>query len=342
MSETHPPVPFLAPGFTPAERSAFTGFAGNRLDRLSEARADDAVEAVRADPACRTLVMGQGRALVAFTQGGATALMEPAEADAFEARWDRAILLGFDDGAPRLAVPGRVDEERDPKDIRYQVVEPGGEGERKWVDLRSLVMQSLLPETELGMVAQAGAVLAWHANARFCGRCGTATALRAGGAKRHCASCERDHFPRTDPVVIMLATAGDRCLLGRSHHFPPGMYSTLAGFVEAGETLEMAVRRETHEEAGIHVGRVTYHASQPWPFPHSLMIGCYGEALSDTIAMDETELDDCRWFTRDELADLFAGNGPRDGEGRPTLFTPPHGAIARRLIEDWVKGVATT
>ena len=329
--------PFLAPGFSPMERSAFTGFAGNRLDRLSEARADDAVATARTDPACRTLVLAGARALVRFRTDGATAVHGQDVADAFGAHWDDAVLLGFEAGAPRLAVPGVNGEEEDPA-IRYRTVEAEA-GEVKWIDFRSLVMQALLPEPELGMVAQAGATLAWHGASRHCGRCGGSTVIRAGGAKRHCAGCERDHFPRTDPVAIMLATAGERCLLGRSHHFPPGMYSALAGFIEAGETVEMAVRRETFEEAGIHLGAVTYHASQPWPFPHTLMIGAYGEALSERIARDETELDDCRWFTRTELADLFDGNGPRDAEGRPTLFTPPRGAIARLLIEDWVRGV---
>ncbi|MEQ9244782.1 MAG: NAD(+) diphosphatase, partial [Nitratireductor sp.] len=145
-------------------------------------------------------------------------------------------------------------------------------------------------------------------------------------------TCGRDHFPRTDPVVIMLAVRGEQCLLGRSPHFAPGMVSCLAGFVEPGETIEAAVRRETREEAGIAVGAVAYHASQPWPFPYSLMIGCYGQAESEAITMDENELEDCRWFSRDEVRLMLEDRHP-DGHR-----VPPRGAIANRLIRDWVLG----
>ena len=156
--------------------------------------------------------------------------------------------------------------------------------------------------------------------------------MAGGGVKRICPACKAEHFPRTDPVAIMLITDGERCLMGRSPHFPPGMYSTLAGFVEPGETIENAVRRETHEESGIRVGRVTYHASQPWPFPHSLMIGCYGEALSTEIVRDTAELEDCRWFTRAEVRDML-----KRVPGNPDEpACPPKRAIAGELISSWV------
>ena len=159
--------------------------------------------------------------------------------------------------------------------------------------------------------------------------------MRGGGVKRHCPSCEVDTFPRTDPVVIMLTVKGDKCLLGRSPHFPPGMYSALAGFVEAGETIESAVRRETFEESGIRLGKVTYHANQPWPFPHTLMIGCYGEALDEDIVRDEGELEDCRWFTKQEIRAILKGESPTNEDGSPQFFCPPTYAIANCLVTDW-------
>jgi NAD+ diphosphatase len=155
--------------------------------------------------------------------------------------------------------------------------------------------------------------------------------MRAGGYKRHCLNCNSEHFPRTDPVAIMLAVTQDRCLLGRSPHFIPGMYSALAGFIEPGETIEAAVRRETLEESGIRLGRVAYHASQPWPFPYSLMIGCFGEALNEDISFDGTELEDCRWFGRDEVRAMIAGDASSG------IFVPPKAAIAHHLIRAWAE-----
>lgn len=159
--------------------------------------------------------------------------------------------------------------------------------------------------------------------------------MRIGGFKRVCTSCNAEHFPRTDPVVIMLVTRktdnGDTCLLARSPHFAPLTYSCLAGFVEPGETIENAVRREVREESGLPVGQVTYHASQPWPFPYSLMIGCFAQGLSDQITLDYEELEDGRWFTRDEARAML------DNVHTQGLRTPPAGAIASALIRHWVE-----
>ena len=152
-----------------------------------------------------------------------------------------------------------------------------------------------------------------------------------GGWRRDCPACRAQHFPRTDPVVIMLPVAGERCVLGRSHRFQPGMWSCLAGFVEPGEAIEDAVRRETREEAGILCGRVSYFASQPWPFPTSLMIGCHAEAMSRDIVVDRAELDDARWFDREEVATMLLRRHP-DG-----LTTPPTVAIAYHIIRAWVE-----
>ncbi|KJS21536.1 MAG: DNA mismatch repair protein MutT, partial [Hoeflea sp. BRH_c9] len=155
----------------------------------------------------------------------------------------------------------------------------------------------------------------------------------AGGYRRKCQACGHVAFPRTDPVGIMLVVdeASDRCLLGRSPHFPPGMFSCLAGFIEPGETIEDAVRRETLEESGIRVGRVRYHASQPWPMPHTLMIGVYAEAISLDITRDTAELEDCRWFDRTETAAMLASV-----LGEADASAPPPGAIAHRLMRDWL------
>ncbi len=235
-------------------------------------------------------------------------------------------MLGSSGGHDMLAVPLDIN----PDDEDFELPEPF-----KAIDYRSLARQSLLSHEDLGNAAYGGAMLAWHATNRFCARCGEASEMRAGGAKRVCVSCSREHFPRTDPVVIMLTVDGDKCLLGRSHHFIPGMYSALAGFVEPGETMESAVRRETFEESGIRVGKVSYHASQPWPFPHTLMIGCYGEALGTEIIKDEAELDDCRWFSRAQVREILAGNGPQNDDGSPQYCMPAQMAIANRLISDW-------
>ena len=192
----------------------------------------------------------------------------------------------------------------------------------------------LIGAEALGELAQGAALLAWHHGHRFCGRCGAETRMRIGGYKRTCTGCGAEHFPRTDPVAIMLAVREDSCLLGRGPHFGPGMYSCLAGFIEPGETIEAAVRRETLEESGIRLGRVLYHASQPWPFPHTLMIGCFGEALNGDIAFDGRELEDCRWFARDEVRAMVEGRHP-DGLG-----IPPAGAIASHLIRFWAEAAA--
>jgi NAD+ diphosphatase len=174
-------------------------------------------------------------------------------------------------------------------------------------------------------------MLHWHARHRFCSNCGAATAMVEGGWKRSCPACKGDHFPRTDPVVIMLSVRGDKGLLGRSGRFAATMWSCLAGFVEPGEAIEDAVRRETLEEAGIRCGRVSYLYSQPWPFPMTLMIGCHAEALNDDIVMDENELVGARWFSKDELAAMLMRKHP---EG---LTCPPPVAIAHHIIRSWVE-----
>lgn len=293
-------------------------FAGNRIERLSEKRSDDAAIRALDHPDARLLLIREGRLLLRFSADGAQPYFRLDEAGALQPVLHGAVLLGFEADGPILAASAGIAPEQLP-------------GEIKAVDFRSIYIQGLLDAAALGALAQGAALLAWHENHRFCGKCGSRSEMRAGGYKRFCTSCGTEHFPRTDPVVIMLAVTPDKCLLGRSRHFKPGMYSALAGFVEPGETIEAAVRRETLEEAGIRLGRIAYQASQPWPFPYSLMIGCFGEALNEDLRFDSRELEDCRWFTRNEVREILAGSS---GSG---VFVPPRAAIAHHLIRAWAE-----
>ena len=311
-------MPSFFDGQPAIEPSADTGFAGNRIDRRSEHRSADSVPAALAEPSARVYLFRSDKALLR----GIDPLFTVPEAVALGADLRTTVLLGWSDNAPRLAatVPDAavIDESR----IALS-------------DLRSVAIAGEVPADHIGALAQAGSLLGWHRGHGFCGRCGTPTAIANGGYRRDCPACKTQHFPRTDPVVIMLAihVNGDRerVLLGRQRQFAPGMYSCLAGFLEPGETIEHAVRRETLEESGIYVGRVRYHASQPWPFPHSLMIGCHAEALTTEIRRDETELEDCRWFDRDEVRAMLAGIHPGG------LKAPMRMAIAHSIIAAWAE-----
>ncbi len=199
----------------------------------------------------------------------------------------------------------------------------------RFADLRQL--GGRLDRREAALLALARAMLYWHARHRFCGLCGSPTRSEEAGHMRRCTdpACATMHFPRTDPAVIMLVTQGERALMGRSRHFPPGMYSTLAGFVEPGESLEEAVAREVREESGIEVGAVDYHSSQPWPFPANVMLGFHAHALTTEITVDFSELEDVRWVERGWLL------AHTDDD---TFRLPRRDSIARRLVEDWLHG----
>src|SRR6202040_3181771 len=231
------------------------------------------------------------------------------------------VFLGLADTAPRFGFgldQDAVEQLKTRNDLKLS-------------DLRSIAVQGMVAADHLPPLAEAKALLGWHARHRFCPNCGAATALTQAGWRRDCPSCKAEHFPRTDPVVIMLAISGECCVLGRSPRFAPTMWSALAGFAEPGETIEEAVRREVLEEAGIRCGKVTYAMSQPWPFPSSLMIGCYAQALSEKNVIDRREIEDARWLSRDELA-LMLGRRHPDG-----LTTPPPVAIAHHLIRSFVE-----
>jgi NAD+ diphosphatase len=297
------------------------GYTASLIDRVAERRADAAaLAALETDARSRAYVIG-GELVVLrkatpvhhplFTLADARALGRTAE----------VVFLGLLAGAARFAI----------------ALDPAGAEALKArddfvvADLRSIAIRGLVEADHLPPIAEGKALLHWHSRHRFCSNCGAATDLVEGGWRRDCPFCKGQHFPRTDPVVIMLPVAGDRCVLGRSHRFQAGMWSCLAGFVEPGETIEEAVRRETREEVGIVCGRVGYFATQPWPFPTSLMIGCHAEARSQEIILDRAELDDARWFDREEVAAMLVRGHP-DG-----LTTPPSVAIAYHIIRAWVE-----
>jgi NAD+ diphosphatase len=312
----NPPLPITAR----AELSARTGFAANLFDRAAELRdSPEAQAALRAGPLVRFAVVAGEKPVLRRVGDGFT-VWHDAQALAELGEAEHAILLGRDDGAGRFGIriaAALGDELKSRPELLV-------------LDLRSLAIQGLVPLAELGAVGETKAMTDWHARHRFCANCGQPTATSPGGWKRECSACAAQHFPRTDPVTIMLVTHGDRCLLARQARFPPGMHSAIAGFVEPGETIEDAVRRETLEETGLAVGKVMYLASQPWPFPSSLMIGCLAEALHDDITLDETELEAARWFSRDEARLMLKGQHP-DG-----LTAPVHIAIANTLLTHWL------
>ncbi|WP_298429838.1 NAD(+) diphosphatase [uncultured Jannaschia sp.] len=298
-------------------------FGGGGLDRAEDLRRHPEL---LAELPVRTLLLWRGKPLV---RGDALHVIDgPAMTD-----HGHPVLVGKIDGhalmardVSGLAVDG-VDEEtgafRDPT----RQTHPDLPDSTEFAELRQLMTQLTPIEAEIGATAKG--VLEWHRTHGFCSNCGTATQSGKAGWMRGCAGCGRMHFPRTDPVVIMLVTRGNRVLLGRSPAWPEGFFSCLAGFMEPGETMEAAVRREVWEETGVHVGRVGYLASQPWPFPGSLMLGAHGEATSDAIEIDPEEIAEAIWLEREELMDVFAGTHPR--------ITPAReGAIAHFLLRNWL------
>jgi NAD+ diphosphatase len=297
------------------------GYAASSIERAAERRTDAAeLAALENDRHARAYLVAGDSVILKNTADVADPLFNLAEARTF-GRTAEVVFLGLCNGAPRFAIA-----------LEPQAAETfKARDEFVVTDLRSIAVRGLVEADHLAPLAEGKALLNWHARHRFCSTCGAATEVVEGGWRRDCASCRAPHFPRTDPVVIMLAIAGERCVLGRSYRFQPGMWSCLAGFVEPGEAIEDAVRRETREEAGIVCGRVRYFASQPWPFPTSLMIGCHAEACSREIVIDRSELDDARWFDREEVAAMLLRRHP-DG-----LSTPPSMAIAYHIIRAWVE-----
>ncbi|HQU66923.1 MAG TPA: NAD(+) diphosphatase [Albidovulum sp.] len=306
-------------------------FAGGGIDRAAWLRGDAAALAGHfAMPGTRVLPVWRGKPLLSpegagFLPAGHPLLAEPRGETVFLGLSGGVALFARDvsgwqppEGSD-LPQPGFFDatEQRHP-DI--------AEGWR-FAELRAVMAG--LPRADAELIATAKAVLGWHRTHRFCSVCGQQSVVAQAGWQRVCPSCGAQHFPRTDPVVIMLVTHGNRTLLGRSPGWPEGMYSCLAGFMEPGETLEAAVRREVAEETGVLVGAVRYLASQPWPHPSSLMIGCQGDALGTEITLDPAELEHALWISREELAEVLAGTHGQ-------IRQPRRGAIAEFLMSAWV------
>ena len=300
------------------------------LDRMSAKRADEQwVTAQRLAPAAHFLALVDLKPVVAPEAApGFSAIRWFSRADVtrLAAPEDGALFLGLsrDTSVPHFALSLT---EAEAKSL------PGaGDFLRPFVDLRTLAMQGALSPDEQSLAGKARALAQWHVNAGFCGKCGAPTRVMDGGWRRKCSGCGLDWFPRTDPVVIMLVTDGERCILAHEHRYAPGMYSTLAGFLEPGEDIEHAVRREVFEETGIEVDRVDYYRSQPWPFPHSLMMGCIAHATTTTLNVDTAELADARWFTRAEAQSMLDGTHPE------RLTAPGKHAIAHVLVRAFVEG----
>lgn len=311
-------------------------FAGSTLDRAAQLRRDSPAIAEMAlrSQAC---VLWRGKPLISGDPdtGAPNLTRLPADHPILQRAQEAPLFLGLDSGTPVFAHDISSWEPSEPVDdmqigafldpsVQRHPLAPADAAFR---ELRA-VMTALAPND--GEVAATARALAnWHRSHGFCAKCGAASAIAEAGWQRVCSACGARHFPRTDPVVIMLITHGERVLLGRSPGWPPGMHSLLAGFVEPGETIEAAVRREVLEETGVRVGAVHYLASQPWPFPASLMMGCRGEALSQEITIDPDEIESARWLSRSELLEVFAG---QHREVRPARA----GAIAHALLADWL------
>ncbi|WP_424965445.1 NAD(+) diphosphatase [Dinoroseobacter sp. S375] len=305
-------------------------FGTSGLDRAAHLRGDaEALARLAADPAARSFAFWRGKPLIGPDGLVALPLVHPVFATATEA----PIFLGLDEAGPRFArdlsgweppePTGELDSFLDRSEQQHPDL-PEGE---VFAELRGIMTR--LTRREAEFAASARQVMEWHRTHSFCSMCGTASEVTMGGWQRQCPSCGRHHFPRTDPVVIMLITHGNKVLLGRSPGWPEGMYSLLAGFIEPGETMEAAVRREVFEEAGVRVGAVRYLASQPWPYPASLMMGCAGEAISEEITIDPVEIEDAIWMSREELLQVFMG-------AHPKMREPRKGAIAHSLLTAWL------
>ncbi len=312
---------------TPAaflKTTATLGYAHNELDRLANHRDDEAfIAALRSEDSARTMLVAQDSVVLRHESDALTPWFSFAEATALGGTAE-TVFLGLNGSGATFGTLLNVSSAED----------LAGRSGVTLQNLRALAVDQTVSAADLGALAQAKALLHWHKAHRFCSNCGAPSKTSGAGWRRECPACGAQHFPRTDPVVIMLAAKGDQCLLGRQPRFPPGMYSCLAGFLEPGETIEAAVARELNEEAGITVGRVTYLGSQPWPFPASLMIGCIAEATSTFIEIDDQELEDARWFSRDEVLTMLDGTHP-DG-----LLCPTQMAIAYHIVRAWVAGAS--
>ncbi len=311
-------------------------FGGSGFDRAAHLRGDaQGLAGALAHEKAACVLIWRGKVLMNGDQLAMVPMTHPVLSQGHTGDIESPVFLGFEEsGAPDFACDisswepqgqdiGSIGAFFDPSVQEHPDFPPG----YGFVELRGVMARLSARDAELAATARA--IVNWHGSHRFCAKCGQASAVAQAGWQRTCPACGTHHFPRTDPVVIMLITHGNSVLMGRSPGWPEGMFSLLAGFVEPGETLEAAVRREVLEEAGVKVGAVEYLASQPWPFPASLMFGCRGEAQSHEITIDPTEIEDAMWVSREEMMTVFAGEHPRIKPARK-------GAIAHFLLHNWL------
>lgn len=303
-------------------------FGGSALNRAAEWRGR-ACE-LRAQRNARTILLWRGKPML----NGDALLRVPLDHAIMADAAEDLIFLGMDDTGPIFAAdlsgwsPPDVDTAQFDSFLDASLQQhPQMPGSPVFSELRAIMTRLSPRDAELAATAKA--IMGWHLSHRFCARCGAPSTPAMAGWQRDCGACGGHHFPRTDPVVIMLITHGNAVLLGRSPGWPEGMYSLLAGFAEPGETIEAAVRREVFEETGVQVGAVSYLSSQPWPFPASLMLGCAGVALGTDITIDPAEIEDAIWVSREELAEAFIGAHPR-------IMPARKGAIAHFLLHHWL------
>lgn len=299
-------------------------YAGGGLDRAAHRRADrEWLARQLSDPKSRLVPVWRNHNLIHPGEVPNAALLPGDAVAAAVAEAGHWALLGLQGETAYFAV--------DLSHIADPLPDLSLAGIGEFVDLRQV--GPVLSRDQGSLLAYARGLMYWHNRHRFCGVCGSPTAPAEAGFMRQCLNgeCGAPHFPRTDPAVIMLVTDRDRCLLGRAARFPTGMHSTLAGFVEPGESLEEAVAREVFEEVGVRVAEVRYHSSQPWPFPSSIMLGFHATAATTALTVDPVELESAAWYTREAL--LAVSAAPPDAEG---LRLPRPDSIARRLIEDWL------
>ena len=309
-------------------------FGGSGLDRAAHLRGDaEGLARMLEAPETGVLAFWRGKPLISG-EGRDRLTWLPQDHEIFSHAAEAPIFLGIDEGVARFARDVSAWEPEEPLETVGAFLDPseqhfpGMAQDVLFSELRAVMSQISARDAELA--ASAKAVMGWHDSHQFCARCGAKSEITMAGWQRDCAGCGGHHFPRTDPVVIMLITHGNSVLMGRSPGWPEGMYSLLAGFIEPGETIEAAVRRETFEEAGVEVGQVDYLASQPWPFPASLMMGCHGHATSTVLKIDPAEIEDAYWVTREEMLESFAGNNPGMKPARK-------GSIAHFILLNWLQ-----
>lgn len=309
-------------------------FAGSFLDRADHLRGDDAALAgYLADPATLVIPFWRGKPLFDLRAEGPRLSWVSAQDNLITESPAPHVFMGIDpdDGRAHFAADVSYIAPPDEKPAEFVDRRTLDLSEtRKFIDLRAIMGE--IDHRDAGIAAAAKGIFEWRGTHGFCANCGGKNEVGAAGWRMDCPSCKRQHFPRTDPVVIMLILDGDRVLLGRQEIWPERMYSLLAGFMEPGETVEEAVRREVMEEAGVPVGEVRYVTSQPWPFPASLMIGCVGKALSDKIDISREELEDAFWVSKADVAEALAGRNEKIAPARK-------GAVAQVILRCWTEGL---